>query len=112
MELYVQAINTPGMVPNVQNAWDQFVETKCSDAMKDALNAYRATMVLQLKDKLPCDNDLLRTGHALALENSSEFGVILFNKNIWLLLIKLLRRLAVYLDASSRSNGNRMVSAT
>ncbi|PFX16734.1 Guanylate-binding protein 6 [Stylophora pistillata] len=70
VQLYVQSINTPGMVPNVQNAWDQFVETKCADAMKDALNAYRATMVLQLKDKLPCDNDRLRTGHALALENS------------------------------------------
>lgn len=70
VQLYVQSINTPGMVPNVQNAWDQFVETKCADAMKDALYAYRATMVLQLKDKLPCDNDRLRTGHALALENS------------------------------------------
>lgn len=70
VQLYVQAINTPGMVPNVQNAWDQFVEVKCSDAMKDALNAYDTTMSLQLKDKLPCDNDRLRNGHGMALENS------------------------------------------
>ena len=58
------------MVPNVQNAWDQFVEVKCSDAMKDALNAYDTTMSLQLKDKLPCDNDRLRNGHGVALKNS------------------------------------------
>ncbi|XP_022804568.1 guanylate-binding protein 6-like isoform X2 [Stylophora pistillata] len=70
VELYVQAINTPGMVPNVQNAWDQFLETKCSDAMKYALDAYEATMALQLKDKLPCDNDRLRNNHAMVLENS------------------------------------------
>lgn len=70
VQLYVQAINMPGMVPNVQNAWDQFVEVKCSDAMKDALNAYDTTMSLQLKDKLPCDNDRLRNGHGMALENS------------------------------------------
>ena len=63
------------MVPNVQNAWDQFVETKCADAIKDALNAYQATMVLQLKDKLPCDNDRLRNGHAMALENSEAHFV-------------------------------------
>lgn len=58
------------MVTNVQNAWDQFVEMKCSKAMKDALNAYNATMSLQLKDKLPCDNYRLGNGHEMALENS------------------------------------------
>lgn len=58
------------MVPNVQNAWDQFVEMKYSDAMKDALNAYDTIMSLQLKDKLPCDNDRLRNGHGMALKNS------------------------------------------
>ena len=58
------------MVPNVQNAWDQFVEMKYLDAMKDALNACDTNMSLQLKDKLPCDNDRLRNGHEMALENS------------------------------------------
>ena len=58
------------MVPNVQNAWDQFVEMKYSDAIKDALNADDTIMSLQLKDKLPCDNDRLRNGHGMALENS------------------------------------------
>ena len=58
------------MVPNVQNAWDQFVEMKYSDAMKDALNAYDTIMSLQLKDMLPCDNDRLRNGHGMALKNS------------------------------------------
>ena len=30
VELYVQAINTPGVIPNVQSAWDTFVTDKCS----------------------------------------------------------------------------------
>ena len=46
------------------------MEVKCSDAMKEALNAYDSTMSLQLKDKLPFDNDRLRNGHGMALENS------------------------------------------
>ena len=58
------------MVPNIPNAWDQYVEGKCSDAMRDALNTYDTTISLQLKDKLPCDSDRLRNGHGMALENS------------------------------------------
>ena len=41
VQFYVQAINSPGVIPNVQNAWEAFVEMKCSDAIKGALENYK-----------------------------------------------------------------------
>ena len=72
VELYVHAINTPGVIPNVQNAWDSFVEAKCSASLKDALDAYEVAMTTQLKDELPCNNDQLRRNHEVALESSEN----------------------------------------
>ena len=66
----MQAINTPGVIPNVQNAWDTFVETKCSAAVKGALDTYEATMTSQLINELPCENDHLRGSHGMALQSS------------------------------------------
>ena len=68
VEQYVLAINTPGVVPNVQNAWDSFVEAKCSDTLKDALDAYNVAMTTQL----PCNNDQLLRSHEMALQNSKD----------------------------------------
>ena len=70
VELYVQAINSPGTIPNVQNAWDAFVEMKSSEAIGKALEVYETAMASQLKDKLPCDNDKLRMSHQMAFKNS------------------------------------------
>lgn len=75
VELYVYAINTPGVIPNVQNAWDSFVEAKCSATLKDALDAYEVAMTTHLKDELPCNNDQLRRSHEMALENSENHFV-------------------------------------
>ena len=72
VELYVRAINTPGVIPNVQNAWYSFVEAKCSATLKDALDAYEVAMTAQLKDELPCNNDQLRRSHEMALQNSEN----------------------------------------
>ena len=72
VELYVHAINTPGVIPNVQNAWDSFVEAKCSATIKDAMDVYEVAMMSQLKDELPCDNDQLRRSHEMALKNSES----------------------------------------
>ncbi|KAJ7380900.1 hypothetical protein OS493_004483 [Desmophyllum pertusum] len=72
VEMYVQDINTPSVI-NVQSVWDTFVETKCSDATRGALDAYEVAMTSQLKDKLPCDNDQLRGSHGIALENSEGY---------------------------------------
>ena len=50
--LYVEAINTPGSVPNVQSAWETFVETKCIDARYGALDIYNTRMREVLSSKL------------------------------------------------------------
>jgi len=68
--LYVDAINTPDAIPNVQWAWDMFVETKCSEARKVSQIKYDELMTSLLFEKLPCDNDELRKFHNTALEES------------------------------------------
>ena len=68
--LYVDAINTPGAIPNVQWAWDTFVQTKCLDAKNASLQEYTKRMTSLLSGKLPCDNDEIRKSHNTALEES------------------------------------------
>ena len=45
--LHVEAINTPGTLPNVQSAWETFVEAKCIDARNVALNILYARVFVQ-----------------------------------------------------------------
>ncbi|XP_068683206.1 guanylate-binding protein 4-like [Montipora foliosa] len=76
VQLYVDAINTPGVIPNVQTAWETFVMTKCSEACEASLKLYDATMNAELSGKLPCDSDFIRVKHELALQK----GVALLEK--------------------------------
>ena len=66
VELYTKAINTPGAIPNVQNAWDLVVQKKCSDAKKTAMKTYNDFMMSELSPKLPCDSDEIRKCHNAA----------------------------------------------
>lgn len=68
VRLYVEAINTPGAIPNVQRAWDTFVSAKCVDVKQAALQTYDALMTSQLSGALPCSNTEIRMGHDAALE--------------------------------------------
>ena len=68
--LYVEAINTPGAIPNVQGAWDTFVQEKCLDAKQASMLEYTERMTSLLSGKLPCDNDGIRKSHNTALEES------------------------------------------
>ena len=68
--LYVEAINTPGAIPNVQGAWDTFVQAKFLDAKQASLQEYTKRMTSLLSGKLPCDNDEIRYCHNTALEES------------------------------------------
>ena len=70
--LYVEAINTPGAVPNVQSAWETFVETKCIDARNEAVDIYNSRMREVLSSKLPCDNDEIRKAHSDSLEECQQ----------------------------------------
>ena len=71
--LYVQAINSPGVVPNVPNAWETFVEMKCLEVIKEALKKYENVMKSKLKGKLPCDMDDLRKVHETAIKESKAY---------------------------------------
>lgn len=68
VRLYVEAINTPDAIPNVQRAWDTFVSAKCADVKQAALQTYDALMTSQLCDVLPCSNTEIRSSHGAALE--------------------------------------------
>ena len=68
VRLYVEAINTPDAIPNVQSAWDSFVLAKCVDVKQAALQTYDALMTSQLSGILPCRNTELRISHNASLE--------------------------------------------
>lgn len=72
VQLYVDAINTPDAIPNVQSAWDTFVAVKCSDAKQAALVTYDAILTSQLADKLPCSNVMIRMSHSAAFDMCQE----------------------------------------
>ncbi|XP_067054290.1 guanylate-binding protein 2-like [Acropora muricata] len=73
---YVDAINTPGLNPNMQTAWETFVMTKCSEARQASFQLYQETMAAELSGKLPCDNDVIREKHEVALQK----GIALLDK--------------------------------
>ena len=65
----MKAINTPGAIPNIHNAWDLHVSNKCNEATTKAVDAYAEEMG-GLGKLLPCDRDVIRDIHHTALEGS------------------------------------------
>ena len=71
VNIYVGALNTPGVVPSVQSAWETFVHTKCTEAKCAAEQVYDKAMSTQLdKCQLPCDSDDIRKIQKNAVEES------------------------------------------
>jgi len=71
VNIYVAALNTPGVVPNVQSAWETFVHKKCTEAKCAAVQVYDKAMSTQLdKCQLPCDSDDIRKMQKNAVEES------------------------------------------
>ena len=68
-KLYVDAINDPRCIPNVQTAWETFVRGKCDEVKKTALSAYDKIMRTSLS-KLPCDEDKILASHESAIDES------------------------------------------
>ncbi|KAL9979206.1 hypothetical protein ACROYT_G016836 [Oculina patagonica] len=66
VQLYVNTINSPDAIPNVQSAWDNFVAAKCYYAKQVALKTYDALLASQLTGELPCSNDVMRMSHSYA----------------------------------------------
>ena len=69
MKLYVDAINDPNSIPNVQTAWETHVQRKCKDAKRKALQAYDKKIKAQLS-KLPCDGEKILASHESAIRQS------------------------------------------
>ena len=40
LEEYVRAVNSPGAVPVIQSAWEEFTKTKCTQTLNDAKAVY------------------------------------------------------------------------
>ena len=40
VEEYVRAANSPGAVPVIQSAWEEFTKRKCTKTLKDAKAVY------------------------------------------------------------------------
>ena len=66
----MQAINTPGVIPNVQSAWDTFVTDKCSEATHEAMNVYSAVVLSKLSNQLPRDSAEIRKCHETAFDQA------------------------------------------
>lgn len=62
---YVEAINSPGAIPNVENAWNVFIKTKCDAVKKAGMTKYSAIMS-ELHGSLPLDGDEIRNSHNAA----------------------------------------------
>ena len=68
-KLYVDAINDPNSIPNVQTAWETHVQRKCKDAKRKAMQAYDKKIKEQLS-KLPCDGEKILASHESAIRQS------------------------------------------
>ena len=106
----MEAINTPGVIPNVQTAWETFVMTKCSEAASAALKAYDAIMTSRLAGQLPCDNEEIRNSHEAALEQgiaqlqAETMGISAVTTE------KYLRELTVRSDRRDKNILNRIIT--
>lgn len=72
MQIYTDAINDPGTVPNVETAWDTYVRTKCEEAKKNALKIYDQVMTKQMNSRMPCGNDEILKNHGIAQRKTMD----------------------------------------
>uniref|UniRef100_A0A913Y8Q7 Guanylate-binding protein/Atlastin C-terminal domain-containing protein n=1 Tax=Exaiptasia diaphana TaxID=2652724 RepID=A0A913Y8Q7_EXADI len=72
VQLYVDALNTPDAVPNVEESWDKFANTKCGAVLEDALRTYQQEMTSFVENMMPCEADELRSAHEETMEKCLE----------------------------------------
>ena len=65
-------MNNPDAIPNVQSAWQLFIDTKCSEIKEAAIHLYESTMTSQLDGALPCDSEEIRRVQQMAVEGSMK----------------------------------------
>ena len=69
---YTDAINDPGLIPNVEATWDTYVKTKCSEAKEKALEIYDGVMTGVMPSRMPCDGEDILENHEKAQRASME----------------------------------------
>ena len=69
---YTDAINDPGLIPNVEATWDTYVKTKCSEAKVKALEIYDGVMTGVMPSRMPCDGEKILRNHEKAQHASME----------------------------------------
>lgn len=67
---YVNELNNPGTVVNVEKVWDAFVRTKCTSVKAAVTGTYDQTMALEMADKMPCENHWILDAHQTALDKA------------------------------------------
>ena len=83
--------------------------TKCSEVLQDSFHLYKETMTAELSGKLPCDNEVIREKHEMALQK----GLALLEKETFGIAAtateKYLKEMMVgknKFDFSTEKNGN------
>ena len=67
---YVMALNTPGMVPNVERTWDVHVTETCRKARSKSIAVYDETMASEMSGRMPCERDMIRQAQMVALDKA------------------------------------------
>ena len=57
LEQYLEAVNTPGTVPCLENTWNTVVEMRCSQVIHSLVKEYECEMEQALHDKLPVEEE-------------------------------------------------------
>ena len=57
LEKYLEAVNTPGTIPCLENTWNTVVEMRCSEVINSLVKEYEREMEQALHDKLPVEEE-------------------------------------------------------
>ncbi len=71
VELYVEALNSPGGIPVIGSTWQRVLEATYTKGMEEALQIYREIMTTIIQ-KLPMENDQLLKRHRNAVTKAME----------------------------------------
>lgn len=69
VQSYVQTLNTPGSVPSINGAWEQYIGREGHTTYQIANAVYFNEMKERLEGRLPCDAKQIREHHTILLED-------------------------------------------
>ena len=71
VELYVEALNSPGGIPVIGSTWQRVLEATYTDGMENALNSYKEIMTKTIQ-QLPMESRVLLQHHRKAIDESMK----------------------------------------